>query len=515
MAVDDAVLDRRDPGVARRLSPRELRVELAMAAVFAVAAVAMLAGTQGEWDSAWSALLLTATYAVVSRISFQLGPGLVGATQLVFVPLLFLVPPLAVPALVATGAILGVVPELLLKRAHPERALVAVADSWYALGPAVVFSLLDPGGPGWEDVGVYALALAAQFGTDFAATTTRERLGAGIEVAELIPVLGLVYVVDLLLSPIGFLAVLASEQHPYAYLLAVPPGALLALVADERRKRLDRELDLGRAYRRSIKDLQRARMRVGEAVASTSDRASLERVLLATMVEAMDAECGRVSSRTGTGELAERLRTGHLEPYEDALRKAEAAAPVTQETAAGGAVAVATALGAGVLAVARAARSFSAAEVEVLEHLAAQAAVSLENLRLHEAERAAADAIRELSTPVLAVRERLLIVPLVGSLDEGRARQLTDELLARIRSGRAQVVVIDVTGVPVIDTAVANQLVQTVDACRLMGARVVVTGISSEITQALVTAGVDLRAVRTVADLQRGIEEAERLLDAR
>ena len=473
-----------------------------MAATFAVIAVVMLSGTAGEWDEPLSAVLLTVTYALVSRISFQLGPGLVGATQLAFVPLVFIAPPLAVPALVAIGSVLAVLPELVLRRVHPERVLVALTDSWYAIGPAIVFELLSPGDPGWEDIGIYALALAAQFALDFAATTVREHFGAGIDVRELARVLGLVYLVDLLLSPIGFLAVLATDQHRYAYLLAVPPGALLALVAGERRKRLERELDLGRAYRRSIGDLQRARVRVGEAVASTLDRAALERVLLGAAVEALDADCGRLGQAT-TGDVAGR---------EAALAAAEAAMPVTQELSVGGATAVAVKLGTDVLAVARIGEPFSAAEVEVLEHLGAQGAVSLENLRLHDAERAAAAAIRELSTPVLSVRERLLIVPLVGSLDSDRARQLSDALLSRIRTGRALVVVIDVTGVPVIDTAVANQLVQMVAACGLLGARVVVTGLSSEITQALVTAGVDLRAVRAVADLQRGIEEAERLL---
>ena len=174
---------------------------------------------------------------------------------------------------------------------------MAITDSWYAIGPAIVFALLSPGDPGWEDIGIYGLALAAQFGLDFAATTVRERFGAGIDVHELARVLGLVYLVDLLLSPIGFLAVLATDENPYAYLLAVPPGALLALVAGERRKRLERELELGRAYRRSIGDLQRARVRVGEAVASTLDRAALERVLLGAAVEALDADCGRLGRR--------------------------------------------------------------------------------------------------------------------------------------------------------------------------------------------------------------------------
>jgi rsbT co-antagonist protein RsbR len=120
--------------------------------------------------------------------------------------------------------------------------------------------------------------------------------------------------------------------------------------------------------------------------------------------------------------------------------------------------------------------------------------------------------IRELSTPVLQVRERLLILPIIGVLDTGRARQLTDQLLAAIQTNRAKVVVIDITGVPTIDVTVANHLVQTVKASQLMGARVIITGLSSEIAHALVDLGVDLSMMRTVGDLQGGLEEAERLL---
>lgn len=122
------------------------------------------------------------------------------------------------------------------------------------------------------------------------------------------------------------------------------------------------------------------------------------------------------------------------------------------------------------------------------------------------------ESIRELSTPVLQVRERLLILPIIGVLDTRRARQLTEQLLRGIRDRRAKVVVVDITGVPVIDSKVANHLVQTVEASRLMGASVIITGMSSEIAQTLVTLGVDLSKVNTVGDLQGGIEEAERLL---
>jgi rsbT co-antagonist protein RsbR len=122
------------------------------------------------------------------------------------------------------------------------------------------------------------------------------------------------------------------------------------------------------------------------------------------------------------------------------------------------------------------------------------------------------EAIRELSTPVLQVRERLLILPIIGVIDPQRARQLTEQLLRAIRANRAKVVVIDVTGVAAMDSGVANHLVQTVEASRLLGATVIVTGLSPEIAQTLVTIGVDLSEMATVGDLQGGIEEAERLL---
>jgi rsbT co-antagonist protein RsbR len=122
------------------------------------------------------------------------------------------------------------------------------------------------------------------------------------------------------------------------------------------------------------------------------------------------------------------------------------------------------------------------------------------------------DAIRELSTPVLQVRERILILPIIGILDEQRANQFTEQLLAGIRGHRAKVVVIDITGVPDVDSEVANHLVQAVDASRLMGASVILTGLSPEIAQTLVTIGVDLGKMNTVGDLQGGVEEAERLL---
>ena len=121
------------------------------------------------------------------------------------------------------------------------------------------------------------------------------------------------------------------------------------------------------------------------------------------------------------------------------------------------------------------------------------------------------EAIRDLSTPVMKIRERLLLLPIIGALDAERMRQLREQLLEEIRAQRAQVVVIDITGVAEIDRGVANHLVQTVEAAGLMGAETIITGLSSEIAQTLVDLGVDLGRMTTIGDLQGGLEEAERV----
>ena len=102
------------------------------------------------------------------------------------------------------------------------------------------------------------------------------------------------------------------------------------------------------------------------------------------------------------------------------------------------------------------------------------------------------DAIRELSTPVLQLRERLLILPIIGVIDSMRAKQLTDGMLRSIRDNRARIVVMDITGVAAVDSKVANHLIQAVAAARLMGANVIVTGVSADVAQSLVALGVDL-----------------------
>jgi len=134
---------------------------------------------------------------------------------------------------------------------------------------------------------------------------------------------------------------------------------------------------------------------------------------------------------------------------------------------------------------------------------------------IHERERVIrmqSEAIKELSTPVLQLRERMLLMPIIGIVDTHRAQLIMENVLGEIRAKRARVVVMDVTGVSTIDSGVANHLMRTISAARLMGAAVIVTGISSDVATALVTLGIALDQILTVGDLQSGIEEAERLL---
>lgn len=120
-------------------------------------------------------------------------------------------------------------------------------------------------------------------------------------------------------------------------------------------------------------------------------------------------------------------------------------------------------------------------------------------------------AIQELSTPVLQLREGILILPVVGMIDSFRASQLTEQLLHSIRDTRSKVVVLDITGVPYVDSRVASHFVQTVEAARLMGSKVIISGVSPEIALTMVTIGVDLGQIETMGDMQSAIERAEQL----
>jgi rsbT co-antagonist protein RsbR len=116
--------------------------------------------------------------------------------------------------------------------------------------------------------------------------------------------------------------------------------------------------------------------------------------------------------------------------------------------------------------------------------------------------------IRELSSPIIPVYEGILVLPLVGSLDSRRATEVTERLLEAISAQQAEIVIIDITGVPVIDTNTANHLLMTTRAANLLGSRVVLVGIGAEIAQTIVHIGIELHGLVTLANLQAGIAYA-------
>jgi rsbT co-antagonist protein RsbR len=134
---------------------------------------------------------------------------------------------------------------------------------------------------------------------------------------------------------------------------------------------------------------------------------------------------------------------------------------------------------------------------------------------LHEKQRVIreqGEAIHELSSPVLLLADSLLLLPLIGLVDSARAQQFTENLLEAIRDHRARVVVIDVTGIPEVDSMVANHLIQTANAADLMGATAIVTGMSTVNAQTLVRIGVSPNSLNTFGDLSTGLAEAGRIL---
>ena len=129
-------------------------------------------------------------------------------------------------------------------------------------------------------------------------------------------------------------------------------------------------------------------------------------------------------------------------------------------------------------------------------------AANLDALGRHQA------AIRELSTPVIRVHDRILLLPLVGAIDSHRAHQVMESVLLNIVEAQAKCMIIDIAGVPVVDTRVADHLLKTTAAVRLLGAQTILTGITAQVARTMVQLGVDISTMHTVSRLSDGIELA-------
>ncbi|MBN2379331.1 STAS domain-containing protein [candidate division WOR-3 bacterium] len=128
-----------------------------------------------------------------------------------------------------------------------------------------------------------------------------------------------------------------------------------------------------------------------------------------------------------------------------------------------------------------------------------------EKLDLIEKQR---EAIEELSTPIIKIWDQVLVLPLIGALDTRRSQKLTENLLTEISGTQSKVAIMDITGVPTVDSAVANHILKTVASVKLLGAECIITGIRPDVAQTIVHLGVDLTDVETLSNLSEGLKWA-------
>jgi len=246
----DALIERTRERTATRLADRDRLASLVLAGGFVAASVALavLAGSARDSGVAGFVAFIV-SYAVASRIDFEIGTGSAVPTQLVLVPMLALLPVQYVPLCVLAGLLLGGVPEYVRGRVPLERSLLRFVNSWHAVGPALVLVLAGQPQPTSRHLPVYALALGAQFAFDFGSTALRDRLGLGVSPLSLLRFMVWIWAVDLALTPIALLAALGCRSHPTLVVFTLPLIGLLAYFARERQVRIDHALELSHAYR--------------------------------------------------------------------------------------------------------------------------------------------------------------------------------------------------------------------------------------------------------------------------
>ncbi len=231
-----------------RLAGRERWAIGLVGGSFFLAAIAMAtAGARSFTPHLWLAIVLVLAYAIATRVEFEVGPGSFVPTEVILVPILFL-HPLSAPVLVAAGMLLGGLADVARRDVHRERLLALLVSCWHAVGPALVIWTLAPGPPRLGAWPVYLLALVAQFAFDLGGNAARHALGRTIAARDLLEPFGWVFLIDALLAPLGLLAALGAATEPARALLVLPVVGLFALLAHDRRRRIDRSIELGRAY---------------------------------------------------------------------------------------------------------------------------------------------------------------------------------------------------------------------------------------------------------------------------
>jgi putative nucleotidyltransferase with HDIG domain len=235
--------------VAGRLADRDRSATALLAGGFLAVALSMallLSSTRSP--SALVVLGLAAAYVFALRIEFEIGTGSAIPTQIVLVPMLFLLPVGAVPLVVAACLVAGYVLDS-RDGIHLDRVLLRLVNSWHAVGPALVLGLAGEAPPAWGQILLYGIALGAQWVFDFVACATRDWLGLGLSPRSLLRYWKSVLQVDAALAPVGLLVAFAAVSMPWAFLVPLPLLALLGVFAQERKARIDHALELSAAYR--------------------------------------------------------------------------------------------------------------------------------------------------------------------------------------------------------------------------------------------------------------------------
>src|SRR4051812_15856450 len=389
-AAADRLLEDSWEGRQRRLPQRELVTEIVFAVLFVVTAVALLLvpGAMSGFDPAMAALLV-GLYVILAVVEFPVGAGNVLPTQLVLIPMLVLVPPGAVPLLVAAGLLLARLSDTARGRGSVDRLLFSVPDAWHAVGPAGVLLGATVLGLDVPEPVLLTVAFACCCLFDAGSAMLREFASRGVAPTLQLHVLGLVWVVDGCLAPIGYLAAEVAQRNIFGILLVLPLAGLLLLMAGDRRKRIEQAQHRLEIAVRERGRLQAAVRRMGDAFAAKLDIDALADIMLRGSIEALDADAGWI-------------RVGRHEPRQfppdaagdlaGALRAAGAAggAGAQVEDAGCWALALPFALegrpaDGGAICIARRARPFQPDEVELLGELVAKAQAAAAEILGHHA----------------------------------------------------------------------------------------------------------------------------------
>ncbi|MBV8065926.1 MAG: HD-GYP domain-containing protein [Actinobacteria bacterium] len=231
----------------KRLGGIAERVAVAMAVAFLAAATCMAVFLPAVRPfSVTTAVLAVLTYALASRVQFEVRNNFAAPTQLVLVPMLLALPPRDVPLLIAAGYVAG----QLRRPTHPRsHTPIDIANAWYSIGPAVVLAFWGHTTPGWQHAGVYVAAFGGQIAVDFATTATWSRIAYRVPVLDHVSSMRETALFDAALSPIGIAVAISTVGRPWGILLVLPMVGLLYVFAQERQRRLDNTVELSHAYR--------------------------------------------------------------------------------------------------------------------------------------------------------------------------------------------------------------------------------------------------------------------------